>query len=231
MSVPSIVEEICFICKKPSEQTILLSTNQFGSSDLDLRPPEMRRSTMIWWVQECPHCGYVNSNISNPTKIPEGWFTSEEYLSYGGREFVSRLAERFYKQHMIAMMEGNVKTAFFAVLHSAWACDDAGDYDSAVFCRKKALETLDKLYNPTHTSQHINIQSPIEKSICEGVFKKNKLSTALDISNEKYIAVTSVRESKDSKTIKQIITVAISNNLIIIDLYAVFLRQNCILKA
>ncbi len=145
MSVPSIVEEICFICKKTSEQTILLSTNQFGSSDLDLRPPEMRRSTMIWWVQECPHCGYVNSNISNPTKIPEGWFTSEEYLSYGGREFVSRLAERFYKQHMIAMMEGNVKTAFFAVLHSAWACDDAGDYDSAVFCRKKALETLDKL--------------------------------------------------------------------------------------
>ena len=54
----------CVICGKESEHTSITSSNAMGSPDLDLRPPEMQRSTMEWWLQECPACGYVAPDIS-----------------------------------------------------------------------------------------------------------------------------------------------------------------------
>ena len=40
----------CAICGGRSKQTVVASTNARGSPDLDLRPPEMQRSTMPYWV-------------------------------------------------------------------------------------------------------------------------------------------------------------------------------------
>ena len=34
---------------------------------------------------------------------------------------------------------------YCAVLNAAWECDDVGDADNAFYCRKKALEEIDKL--------------------------------------------------------------------------------------
>jgi hypothetical protein len=61
-----IGEEIvtCAVCGRQTPQTILFSTSTFGAPDLDLRPPPMKRQTIEYWVQECPYCGYVASNIS-----------------------------------------------------------------------------------------------------------------------------------------------------------------------
>lgn len=46
MSLPLFTNNKCAVCGKESEQITLASTNTFGSPDLDLRPPEMKRSTM-----------------------------------------------------------------------------------------------------------------------------------------------------------------------------------------
>ena len=40
----------CPICEHEFEIYQLASTNQMGSPDLDLRPPEMARSTMDTWT-------------------------------------------------------------------------------------------------------------------------------------------------------------------------------------
>jgi len=42
---------------------------------LDFRPASMYRETMDFWVQECPHCGYIKTRLDQPSNI-----TQEEIL-------------------------------------------------------------------------------------------------------------------------------------------------------
>ena len=44
------VEKVCAVCGAKSTQVVVMSTNRLGSTDLDLRPPEMMSSTMRYWV-------------------------------------------------------------------------------------------------------------------------------------------------------------------------------------
>ena len=113
----------CVICNKLSEQTQIGSTNSFGSCDLDLRPPEMQRSTMCHWIEVCPYCGYVANNISMELDESDAkkqkrfgklfthkannnndfldWLSSEEYKDCNGIQFKSLLAKNFYQHHLI----------------------------------------------------------------------------------------------------------------------------------
>lgn len=144
MSRPIDVKKRCYVCGKISEQTVLASTNQFGAPDLDLRPPEMARSTMSWWLEKCPYCGYVANDLSKQTTITKEWLKNNQYSSCDNRNFTCSLAETFYKHYLINVANNNSKSAFYAVLHTAWVCDDADDVDNAIHCRKKALEELSK---------------------------------------------------------------------------------------
>ena len=169
MSFPVIETVKCSVCNHTSKQTILLSSNTFGPPDLDLRPSSMLRETMCWWIQECPHCGYVSESIdnddddsedfnffkdfedfkdhnSNDVKITEEWLASKEFkASYRERKFKHQLAERFYKHYLICKATKRNTDAFYAILHAAWSCDDARDFENAIFCRSVALEIIETL--------------------------------------------------------------------------------------
>ena len=58
----------CYVCNLESDQTEISITNTFGSSDLDTRPAEMKRSTITHRVEKCPYCGYRNSSIQIPAE-------------------------------------------------------------------------------------------------------------------------------------------------------------------
>ena len=145
MSMHMNVERVCYVCGKMSKQTVLVSTNRVGSPDLDLRPPEMERSTMAWWIEECPHCGYAAPDLSEKTAITKEWLNNGQYISCDGRNFANTLAERFYKHYLISSANADNKAAFYAVLHAAWASDDVDDIINAIYSRKKALELFQKL--------------------------------------------------------------------------------------
>lgn len=145
MSRSSNVTRICAVCGEQSRQEVLSSTSRFGSPDLDLRPPQMMRSTMYWWIQDCPRCGYVAKDIADATPIDVEWLTSQEYVTCSGIDFHAQLAKLFYRQHLIAVKANNIDTAFHALLHAAWDCDDRGDDENACRCRKLALELIDRL--------------------------------------------------------------------------------------
>lgn len=146
MTVPITVKKKCFMCQQESTQVELMSTNAFGSADLDLRPPEMQRSTMTWWVQECPHCGYVSSNIENFTLVPIAWLKSKEYVECNSElNMKSPLAVRFYKHYLFCKKGGLSEKAFGAIVNCAWACDDRSDEENAVYCRKLALLESDEI--------------------------------------------------------------------------------------
>ena len=135
----------CAVCGKSSRHEFLMSTNAFGSRDLDFRPPEMQRSTMRLWVQECPYCGYVAGDISDQCRVDREWLASEQYVRCNGHAFRSPLARRFYKHYMLCFKSHRKEEAFYAMLHAAWSCDDAGDDVMAKGCRKTAAALAESL--------------------------------------------------------------------------------------
>ena len=134
----------CSVCGTVHEFPVLASTNSFGYPDLDLRPAPMKRYTMDTWIQECPECGYVSGEISDHMEISPEFLKSEAYRSCDGLDFKLDLAALFYKQYMIRMKSGFSSSAFDAVLHAAWCCDDADDRGNAMHCRELAIPLLTK---------------------------------------------------------------------------------------
>ena len=122
------------------------STNSFGHPDLDLRPPQMRRDTMGEWIQQCPACAYISGKIDNdPGKVTKKWLKPKGYTHSDGIEFKSGLADRFYKFYKISFLNENTESAFFALLHAAWARDDCEDTANAVRCRSMAIPLLSQV--------------------------------------------------------------------------------------
>jgi len=136
----------CSVCGAENEIMVIGSTNAFGAPDLDTRPPEMKRSTMGYWVQECRACGYTAVDLTDETILDRSFFEEEAYKTCNGISFASDLAKRFYRQYYINMAEADNKGAFFAALHAAWACDDAGDEKNAVLMREKAIERANRVF-------------------------------------------------------------------------------------
>ena len=146
MTMPLDVTKRCFICGTESTHEILASSNTFGGTpDLDTRPPEMLRSTMHWWIQECPHCGYVATSLENPTSVTNDFLNSQRYTTCEGRSFQYSLANKFYKDYLIRREDQDSEGAFAAALNATWACDDYDTADNAIHCRLMALEQLEKL--------------------------------------------------------------------------------------
>lgn len=145
----------CGLCGETSSQPVLFSTNSWGYSDLDLRPPAMQRDTMNTWVLECPHCGYVAGRLEDKPNIDKNFLESESYKTCEGNEFKSGMSRIFYKRYMIYRHENDLEGEFYNVLHCAWACDDVED-PLAVDMRKLACELLERILE-TKIDENLNI--------------------------------------------------------------------------
>jgi hypothetical protein len=132
----------CAVCETESEYYIIISTNTFGSPDLDTRPPEMQRSTISTWVQQCPKCGYCGSDISNAPKIAESLVRSPEYQKLANETIFWGFANSFLCKAMIDEKMSNYVDATWASIHAAWVNDDANQADQARICRCKAVNLL-----------------------------------------------------------------------------------------
>jgi hypothetical protein len=132
-------EESCFVCGRSSEHTVLGSTNAFGSPDLDLRPPPMKRSTIRHWVQRCPFCGYCAASISEGPEIAKRIVTSSDYVEQLAAPAFPALANHFLCWSLIQTADGEDAGAAMAALHAAWTCDDERATAKADVCRQKAI--------------------------------------------------------------------------------------------
>ena len=135
----------CAVCGSTSTHSDIGSSSTFGAPDLDLRPAELFRSTMPYWIQECPFCGYVSRTVADPSTITADWLKSEQYRSCGGIDFASNLAKKYYKYYMIKMQENILMEAYLAVMRAAWSCDDANDTENAKHCRELAISLSEKV--------------------------------------------------------------------------------------
>lgn len=136
-------EEVkCAVCERKSVQTILNSTNRFGSSDLDLRPPEMQRSTMRTWVQRCRSCGYCAADLSTSTPGASERIREPAYRAILADSGLPELARSFRAQ---ALLTDDATRRAWACLRAAWVCDDAERADRAVECRLLAASAFEEL--------------------------------------------------------------------------------------
>jgi len=119
------------------------STNCFGPSDLDTRPAEMERSTMPYWVQRCPSCGYCVENVeAKASEAARRLVESKGYKEILTDERFPELSNQFHCHALIGLRKRNHKAAFWSYLHAAWACDDELNTEGSKLFRGKAIEVL-----------------------------------------------------------------------------------------
>lgn len=133
----------CSVCGSQSERTTIGSTNEFGSPDLDTRPPEMKRSTLFAWIHRCPDCGYCAPDITGACDGSSSIIRSERYLERLNNPEFPELANSFLAHALLTGNSGNFAAAGLATMHAVWVCDDIPEYcNRAAECRKAAARLL-----------------------------------------------------------------------------------------
>lgn len=94
---------------------------------------------MEHWVQTCPHCGYVYTDIRTAAPPVIGVVRSDAYQTQQRDQTVPELARRFLCHSILEEALGNLAEAGWASLHAAWACDDVPTTEAASRCRRRAL--------------------------------------------------------------------------------------------
>jgi hypothetical protein len=110
------------------------STSSFGSYDLDLRAPPLRRHTMGLWLEDCPNCGYVNEAVEDLIPGAVEIVRSPEYQDLRADRVTPRLVLSF-KRHALLVSVDPIK-AGWSLLYAAWVADDLKDRALASDCRE-----------------------------------------------------------------------------------------------
>jgi hypothetical protein len=127
-----------------NDYIVVGSTSTFWSPDLDTRPSELKRSTIIAWVKRCSECGFCASDITNAPFLARSVVHSSQYVQQLSEETNPELANSFLCKALIDQDVGNYAAASWACIHAAWACDDAKKVNSAQKCRNKALDMINR---------------------------------------------------------------------------------------
>lgn len=109
-----------------------------GYQDLDLRPPEMERSTLGYTISECPDCRSVQYTES-VQKVDLSFIKSAKYKGLSDAD-LPELANRFQRLGAIYEDSGDNERAAIAYLRAAWGCDDHKLMEKAVEFRLKSCE-------------------------------------------------------------------------------------------
>lgn len=140
----------CAICGSEVEVTVVTSTNSMGFMDLDTRPPQMRRGTLQYDVQRCPHCHYANVDLSvNNLRVTTADLTTSAYMQVVNDKNIYPVAKSFLLAASLYAKKGKHKMAGLLYLSAAWIFDDHRNSEYAVRARKKAVENIVKAVNET----------------------------------------------------------------------------------
>ncbi len=138
------IETECSECGLPSRQKVITSPDRTGLPDLDTRPPESLRSSLPYWVQRCPNCGYCAPDIDRDYPLAIAVIHRPGYQALLRKRSLPQLARSFLAWGMILQANGEDLSAGWSALHAAWACDDAGKPAAAVQCRQQALASFER---------------------------------------------------------------------------------------
>jgi hypothetical protein len=132
----------CGACGHNFQHYDLSSTNSFGSMDLDARPSEMARSTMMAWIQHCPNCGYCAADASVFDESLRKVLTSPSYQAYLADNTQPPLAAKFICAALLLEAGDQRIEAGRGFLQVAWIMDDAKLHAESIRWRNRSAECL-----------------------------------------------------------------------------------------
>lgn len=144
MSSLSHEDLTCAVCGLVSSRTLLHGSNSIEPPDFDTRPGEMMRSTLFYWVMDCPHCGYAAPDIRESDVRAAGIVRAEPYQRRRTDEALPEDARRFACYAYLLEELQEFASAGWTALHAAWMCDDRGSARSAQHCRSEAIRLWKK---------------------------------------------------------------------------------------
>jgi len=172
----------CFFCGTTSTHGGIMSTNTQGSSDLDTRPAEMQRSTITFWIQRCPSCGYCSPDISEGISENKKIIGSDEYQNIVNNQFIPELAATFLARSFEMKQVSNFSTAAWSAIHAAWICDDESNSSAARGSRLEAIRMIEK---GNHESNFITDQPGASEAITIDLMRRaGKFDDALKLAHE-----------------------------------------------
>jgi hypothetical protein len=182
MTTLSEREVICCVCGTKSSHLGIGSTNTSGSPDLDTRPPEMMRSTICYWIERCPSCGYCSSDLSechdNARKLVE----TKEYQGIIENNNTPETAASFMALSYVKQKLHQYPWAAWGAIHAAWICDDENDYESSRECRKVAISMIEKAKEESH--QLVDQAGASEAIIIDLMRRSGMFKSALELVNK-----------------------------------------------
>ena len=178
MSTMMNMKKECAICGHVHEYTVVTSTNAFGYSDLDSRPPEMMRSTMLYNVMVCPKCHYANYDITKKIyKMDEEWLKDEEYLAIVKDKKISKFGKAFMLCAHLQYKAGHKNEAAYDYLSASWMLEDDRYLSMAKVARKLACSIFKEGFK--------NQKDLTTRMICVDLMRRNgEFDDSLNLANE-----------------------------------------------
>jgi hypothetical protein len=135
-------EVTCAVCGAANRVEVLVSSNTFGSSDLDTRPPEMLRSALHTGVARCAHCGHCAADLAHAVPGAADGVRDDDYRALLADDTLPAKAREFLCRARLESAAGRLADAFWATISAAWTADDANDAAAADRCRSLAVAAL-----------------------------------------------------------------------------------------
>jgi hypothetical protein len=132
----------CALCETRAFFTRPEVTDAAGAPDLDFRPAEPARSSMLTWLQRCASCGYCALRIDTATLEVEKVVTGEAYQAQLVEDGLPELARSLLAVALLAEELGDEAEATRCAIEAAWVCDDEGEPEAARRCRERAVGLL-----------------------------------------------------------------------------------------
>lgn len=134
----------CAICGAKQQGIIITSTSQFGSPELDLRPPEPERSNLPFWITRCTDCGYCAPSIAASEPGMAEIVRATTYQAQLGDTDNPELTNSFVCCGFLWEGVGRFPQAAWSLTCAAWAADGTEADEAARRCRMRAASLYER---------------------------------------------------------------------------------------
>jgi len=145
MATIFMVDIKCYVCGKNNRFPQSGPIVDIGTSrDLDGRPSGMGRSNIYMKLQRCVHCGYCSLEAAGGHESYPEIVKSGAYKAMLNSKEQSETANAYLCCSLLLRYSQSWSEAGWSALHAAWICDDNKYGESALRCRKLALDFFTK---------------------------------------------------------------------------------------
>lgn len=128
---------VCGVCGAPVRPPFRAPQPEIAP-DLDMRPGEPARSTLVDWIQTCRQCTAAAQDLAALTPAARAVIESAEYKGLTTTALEETLP--FRRWALICAGAGDAANQAEALLQAAWAADDAAAMTEAQHLREQVAE-------------------------------------------------------------------------------------------